>query len=389
MQPKSVASELITDVPIEAIAAKVLKVKESYERIEKLQTHAASILKVEKATSDINVKSIKREENTCANETAEQSTSVSNVQNIKREEVTCKGEIVENSRSEVPMEVNFEENISKNENHEDDAEEGEIVESGEELEPMEVDFKNDETNVNATESNPLNEPNDKKPVSEIKENQQIPYATDMNEEMPTNPVLNHVICKIEPGQSEMPETNSLETDDCKPSVAVIETSIQNNREIKTESEKSEMLETSSLAADDCKPSVDVNMVEASVPSTTIEPKLENIRNVENVDESTIAENTKQASVHLDTVNESGELNDSKENHCQNENAGKEMKRMPVSGNESTSRLEITNSGTLDQSEYKSVKNVSTSSTDYVIVEDENSDVTIFVTRKKKSKKKKK
>lgn len=45
-------------------------------------------------------------------------------------------------------------------------------------------------------------------------------------------------------------------------------------------------------------------------------------------------------------------------------------------------------GVLNTSGYKSVKNISTSSKDYLIVENENNETTIYVTRKKKKKKKK-
>lgn len=46
------------------------------------------------------------------------------------------------------------------------------------------------------------------------------------------------------------------------------------------------------------------------------------------------------------------------------------------------------SNTLNTSGNKSVKNISTSSKDYLIVENENNETTIYITRKKKKKKKK-
>lgn len=93
---------------------------------------------------------------------------------------------------------------------------------------------------------------------------------------------------------------------------------------------------------------------------------------------------------FETTTNTDKLNNSKENHCSAENAITEnATEQIVIKTENASPAELNNTNKFDQSEYKSVKNVSTSSTDYVIVEDENSDITIFVTRKKKKKKSKK
>lgn len=129
---------------------------------------------------------------------------------------------------------------------------------------------------------------------------------------------------------------------------------------------------------------------------TIENKTENtmIRKVEAEIIPNVEENMKCSLKEENTKIENNEQKHAIETNKMNEcNVAISDKNELPNANPTTD-LEIDNAlqqtplnDSNNQSAFKSVKNVSTSSTDYVIVEDENSDVTIYVTRKKRKKKK--
>lgn len=364
-------------------------------------------------------------------------------ESVKLEGDGVEGEVVEKFKSDEPTGENPD-YIAKSIEHEEEAEEGEIVETCESDGIVEENITNSKTTATMTESDSVAEQSKKEQVFETKHKHHILKSAKIND--------NPGICKSESKTSEIAKMKTLAKNtrkrnavgeaNLKPSVdSAIEPKLENTCNVQNVNDTNQSPNPSAIAENTKQANASLNttkkstrlnkskekdsepktseiakmkaqakndreckVVDEAVLKNSVDPAIEPILgdscNVQNVNDANkipnsaaVAENTKQASTSLNTTNESVELNNSKENHCQNNNKNNnkstEMKRMEANSNESTSRVELNNSTALEQTEYKSVKNVSTSSTNYVIVEDENSDVTIFVTRKKKSKKKKK